>query len=418
VSYELFVGLRYTRARKRRNQFISFVSIVSILGITLGVGTLIIVLSVMNGFQREIRERMLGVASHVQVASVSNRLEGWRDLAARARTHPEVVAAAPYVDGQAMLASGGTARGTLVRGIDPALETHVADISRHMRTGSFDNLRPAEFGVILGSDLAHSLGAYIGDQVTLIAPQGLVTPAGLIPRMKQFRVVGTFRVDHAEYDGGLALIHIADAQKLYQLGDAVSGVRLKLKDLFQAPLVSQQLYDELAPLVGSDLYLGNWTRQYAGFFRAVEIEKRMMFIILTLIIAVATLNVVSALVMAVRDKHADIAILRTLGASPGSILGIFLVQGALIGVVGTLMGVLFGLSVAFNIDVLVPALETVINTKILDPAVYMIPELPSEVRMDDVVTIVIISLTLSLVAGLYPSWRAAKVRPAEALRYE
>ena len=383
-------------------------------GIALGVAALIIVLSVMNGFQREIRTRILGVASHVQISSPSNQLPDWQDVATQAGRNPQVIAAAPFINQQGMLSYAGTVRGTLVRGVNPTLEDQVADIGQHMRSGDMHALRPGEFGIVLGTDLAHSLGSFVGDQVTLIAPQGLVTPAGLLPRVKQFRVVGTFEVGHAEFDGGLALIHIADAQKLYQMGDAVSGVRLKIKDLFQAPTVSYELLNSLQ----GDFYVSDWSRQFVSFFRAVEIEKRMMFIILTLIIAVAAFNVVSTLVMVVTDKQSDIAILRTLGASPRSILKIFIVQGAIIGVIGTLLGVVSGVLVALNIDVLVPALERALSLKFLAKDVYMIPDLPSEVRWDDVITITIVSLVLSLAAGLYPSWRAARVRPAEALRYE
>lgn len=383
-------------------------------GIALGVAALIVVLSVMNGFQREIRTRILGVASHVQISSPTNQLQDWHAAAMRARSHSEVVSIAPFINAQGMLSYSGTVRGALVRGIEPGMESTVADIGEHMRSGNFNALRPGEFGIILGTDLAHSLGVFDGDQVTLIAPQGLVTAAGLIPRLKTFRVVGTFEVGHAEFDSGLALIHIADAQRLYQMGDAVSGIRLKLKDLFRAPLVGAQMHD----ILQGDYYISDWTRQFSGFFRAVEIEKRMMFIILTLIIAVAAFNVVSTLVMVVTDKQSDIAILRTLGAKPASILKIFMVQGSIIGVIGTFLGVAGGLAVAFNIDVLVPALERVLSLKFLDKTVYMIPELPSEVRWDDIITISIVSLVLSLLAGLYPSWRAARVRPAEALRYE
>lgn len=412
MSYELFIGLRYTRA-KRRNHFISFISLISMGGIALGVMALIVVISVMNGFQHEIRSRILSVASHVQISGADGRLGDWGDVATRAATHPQVLYAAPFINAQGMLSYEGTVRGAVVRGIDPELENRVAEIGQHMRSGTF-NLQPGEFGIVLGRDLAHALGAFPGDRVTLIAPQGLVTPAGLIPRLKQFLVIGTFEVGHAEFDGGLALIHIADAQRLYQMGGAVSGVRFKIKDLFQAPQVSE----ELAAQLGGDLYVGNWTRQFYSFFRAVEIEKRMMFIILTLIIAVAAFNVVSTLVMVVTDKQSDIAILRTLGASPASILKIFLVQGAIIGVIGTLLGVAAGVAIALNIDVLVPALEAALNLKFLSKDIYMIPELPSEVRWDDVTLIAAISLLLSFVAGLYPSWRAARVRPAEALRYE
>jgi lipoprotein-releasing system permease protein len=413
LPYELFIGLRYTRA-KRRNHFISFISLTSMLGIMLGVGALIIVLSVMNGFQQELRTRILGVASHVQITGPDNFLTDWQPVADEAMKNPEVVAAAPYVNAQAMLSNGGNVRGALVRGIVPDAEDRVADIGNHMIAGSLERLQPGEFGIALGSELARALGVYPGDQITLIAPQGLVTPAGLIPRLKQFRVTGVFSVGHYEYDSGLALINLQDAQRLYQLGERVSGVRLKLQDLFKSREVSR----ELMGAIDEEVYVSDWTQQHATFFRAVEIEKRVMFIILTLIVAVAAFNIVSTLVMVVTDKQSDIAILRTLGASPGSIMKVFLVQGALIGVIGTLMGVLFGLVVAYNIDVIVPTLERLLNVQFLSKEVYFISELPSEVQLDDVLGVTGLALVLSLLAGLYPSWRASRLRPAEALRYE
>lgn len=417
LPYELFIGLRYTRARKRiagRNHFISFISAISMLGITLGVGALIIVLSVMNGFQQELRARILGVASHVQISGPDNYLVDWAPVADAARTHREVVAAAPYVNAQGMLSFSGNVRGAIVRGIEPALEEQVADLGKNMVAGSLDRLQPGGFGIVLGSEMARSLGVYPGDQVTLIAPQGLVTPAGMIPRLKQFRVVGVFSVGHYEYDSGLALVHMEDAQKLYQLGERVSGVRLKLHDLFK----SREVARDLTASIPQEIYVSDWTRQHATFFRAVEIEKRVMFIILTLIVAVAAFNIVSTLVMVVTDKQADVAILRTLGASPGGIMKIFLVQGALIGVIGTLMGVVFGVTVALNIDVIVPAIESLLNVQFLSKEVYFISDLPSDVQVDDVVVVTGVALVLSLLAGLYPSWRASRVRPAEALRYE
>jgi lipoprotein-releasing system permease protein len=413
LSYELFIGLRYTRA-KRRNHFISFISMISMAGIALGVAALIIVLSVMNGFQREIRTRILSVASHLQISGPDDRVDDWQSLARQARENPQVLAAAPYVNGQAMLSYDGTVRGALIRGIDPPLEETVADFSKHMVSGRLEDLQPGEFGIVLGVDLARIMHATPGDRVTVIAPQGLMTPAGMVPRLKQFRVTGIFEVGHVEYDSGLALVNIADAQRLYQMGDAVTGVRFKLEDLFKSREVMQQLSQSLH----GDYYLSDWTRQNAAFFRAVEIEKRMMFLILMLIVAVAAFNIVSTLVMVVTDKQADVAILRTLGASPGSIMKIFLVQGALIGVIGTLLGVAFGVAVALNIDVLVPALEHALNVQFLSKDVYMISELPSQLKGDDVMIIAGVSLVLSLLAGLYPSWRAARVRPAEALRYE
>ncbi len=417
MRYELFVGLRFTRARKRnsgRNHFISFISLVSMLGIALGVAALIVVLSVMNGFQKEVRARILGVASHVQLTGADNRLADWQAVAKEAAEHPQVVAAAPFVNAQGMLLFGAAVRGAVVRGIVPQLEEKVADIGRNMVAGKLDALAPGEFGIVLGAELARALGAVPGDKVTLIAPQGLVTPAGILPRLKQFTVAGLFEVGMFEYDSGLALIHIADAQKLYSMADNVSGVRLKLQDLFQSREVTRDL---MARLRG-DIYISDWTRSHANFFRAVQIEKTMMFIILLLIVAVAAFNIVSTLVMAVTDKQPDIAILRTLGASPGAIMQIFIVQGALIGVIGMLIGVGSGILLAINIDVVVPFLERLLSIRFLSREVYYITELPSDLQRSDVIVIALVSLALSLLATIYPSWRASRVNPAEALRYE
>ena len=413
MRYELLVGLRYTRA-KRRNRFIGINSLVSMIGIFVGVWALIVVLSVMNGFQKEVRTRILGVASHVEISSIDNRLPDWRSIAALAAQHPRVLAAAPFVQAQAMLSAGQAVRGALVRGILPEEEEKVADIGRHMRSGSLSDLRAGGFGIILGADLARGLGVLPGDKVALIAPQGLVTPAGVIPRLKQFTVVGSFEVGIVDADAGLALVHLRDAQTLYQLGEAVSGVRLRLDDLFAARSVARELMARLP----QNVFASDWTRSHANFFRAVEIEKRVMFIILTLIILVAAINIISTLVVAVTDKQADIAILRTLGAAPGSVMQIFIVQGMVIGIVGTLIGAGLGIVTALNIDVIVPAIESAFNIKFLSKDVYLIPELPSDLQAGDVGSIVLMALGLSFFATLYPSWRAARVNPAEALRYE
>jgi lipoprotein-releasing system permease protein len=413
MRYELLIGLRYTRA-KRRNHFISFISMISMLGIALGVAALIVVLSVMNGFQTELRTRILGVASHIQISGERGELADWPTVAQQAAQHPQVQSAAPYVQEQGLLSFEQAVRGTVVRGILPAEEEKVADFEQHMKAGSLAKLTAGEFGIVLGADLARALNVFEGDKVTLIAPQGMVTPAAVLPRLKQFTVVGVFEVGMFEYDNGLALIHMQDAQRLYQLGDNVSGVRLKLDDLFAAPRVSRELYAQ----VHGDIYITDWTRSHANFFRAVQIEKNMMFLILLLIVAVAAFNIVSTLVMAVTDKQADIAILRTLGAEPKSIMQIFIIQGALIGTIGLALGVIGGVALALNIDVVVPFLERMLGFQFLAKDVYYITDLPSELQWDDVIIITSVSFVLTLVATLYPSWRASRTNPAEALRYE
>jgi lipoprotein-releasing system permease protein len=413
VPFELFIGLRYTRA-KRRNHFISIISLISMLGIALGVAALIVVLSVMNGFQKEVRDRMLSVVSHIQISGADGTLADWPKTAAEATRNSEVLASAPYVSGQGLLSYGGGVRGTLVRGILPQQETGVTELAQQIKLGSLEALRPGEFNIILGVDLARSIGATIGDKVLLITPEGQMTPAGLVPRLKQFTLVAIFEAGHFEYDSGLALIHIEDAQKLYHLGDRVSGVRLKLKDLFAAQRVASELQHSLS----ADVFVSDWTRQNRNWFLAVQTEKRMMFIILALIIAVAAFNIVSTLVMAVTDKQADIAILRTLGASPLSITKIFIVQGALIGVIGTLLGVGGGILLTLNLDTVVSAIEQLFGVQFLPKDIYFITNMPTDLRLADVTAIGAVSLFLGLAATLYPSWRAAKINPAEALRYE
>ena len=416
LPYELILGWRYTRAGRatRRNGFISFISGVSMLGIALGVAALIIVLSVMNGFQREVRDRMLGVVSHIEIYGPGGDvLPDPAGTMAQARQHPQVVAAAPFVAAQALLARGEDMRGTLVRGIDPALEPAITDLALSLRDTALKRLVPGGFGVVVGRDLARNLGVRVGDPVTLISPSGQVTPAGFVPRLKQMEVVGIFDSGHFEYDNGLVLMHQEDAMRLFRL-EGPTGLRLKLKDLHQAREVAAQL----AATLPGGLIVRDWTRQNRTWFAAVQLEKRMMFIILTLIVAVAAFNLVSTLVMTVTDKRADIAILRTLGASPSSIMGIFMVQGATVGVAGTLSGLLLGLAVAFNIDVIVPALEQLLNASFLPRDIYLISRMPSDPQSADIVPIALISLVMSFVATLYPSWRASRVNPAEALRYE
>ena len=384
------------------------------LGIALGIAALITVMSVMNGFQKEVRARILGVSSHVQIMGAEGGLTKWQAVRELAMKNPDVVATAPFIDGQGLLAYSSNVRGTIVRGIIPADEEAVANLGRDMRVGKLNSLVAGEYNIVLGADLARLLGVKMGTKLQLITPQGSVTPAGMVPRLRSFTVSGIFSSGHFEYDSTLALIHIKDAQVLFRLEDNVSGVRLKLNDTDRARSVSKTLGDTL-PIDG---YVTDWTRQNKVYFQAVEIEKRMMFLILALIIAVAAFNLVSTLVMVVTDKHPDIAILRTLGASPGTIMKIFVVQGAVIGVIGTLIGVVAGVLLAVNIDVVVPFIERVIGAKMLSPEVYYLTELPSDLRWNDVWTTVAIALSLSLAATLYPSWRASRVNPAEALRYE
>ncbi|CAE6509326.1 MULTISPECIES: lipoprotein-releasing ABC transporter permease subunit [Nitrosomonas] len=412
--YELLIGLRYTRA-KRRNHFISFISLISLLGITLGMTALITVMSVMNGFHKEVRTRILGVASHIQISSLNGILTDWQQVADIVIKHPQVMAAAPYVNAQGMLSHNQVVRGVIVRGILPEAENKVADFAQMMVMGELYQLNEGEFGIVIGLELARSLGTFPGDKIVLISPQGQVTPAGILPRLKQFTVVGVFEAGHYEYDSGLALIHMADAQKLYRMEpNQVSGVRLKLHDLFDAPTVVR----DLSSMVSADHYLSDWTHQHANYFRAIQIEKRMLSLILALIIAVAAFNIVSTLVMAVTDKQSDIAILRTLGASPGSIMKIFIVQGTLIGVFGTVLGVIGGTLLAYNVSDVVVFIEQLFSVQFLSQEVYYISEIPSDPHLEDIVTVAAVSFLLTLLATLYPSYRASKVNPAEALRYE
>ncbi|MFC4251963.1 lipoprotein-releasing ABC transporter permease subunit [Sinimarinibacterium flocculans] len=411
--YELYAGLRYTRA-KRRNHFISFISLASMLGIAIGVTALITVLSVMNGFERELRTRILGMASHATISGFDGGLADWQGVSAIAARNPDIAGLAPYIEGEGMVRVGQELSGTLLRGVLPDQENAVSDIGRHVVAGSLESLEAGRFNIVLGFELATALGATVGDKVDLMIPQASVTPAGVMPRFRRFTVSGVFRVGMYEFDRGLVVVHLADAQALLRMDDTVTGVRLKLNDMFEAPRVARELAGELPGM----FYVNDWTRSHSNFFRAVRTEKMVMFIILSLIVGVAAFNIVSTLVMVVQDKQADIAIMRTLGATPRSVMAIFMVQGAIIGIVGTLLGVAGGVALALNVESLVPLLERLMGQQFLSPDVYYISDLPSELKSTDVVRIAGLSLALGLLSTLYPAWRASRVQPAEALRYE
>lgn len=417
LPYEWQIGWRYTRAGRagRRNGFISFISFVSVIGIALGVMALIVVLSVMNGFQKEVRDRMLSAIAHVEILQPQGQaLPDWQAVAAKAKEDPAVRAAAPFIAVQSLLARGEDMRGAVVRGVLPAAESQITDLAAKLEAdGTLAQLVPGQWRIVLGVELARSLGVRAGDSVTLIAPGGQVTPAGVQPRLKQFTVAGVFSVGHYEYDSALALIHIDDAARLFRT-EGPTGVQLKLADVHDAREVGWRLSDVMGP----NVRVRDWTRTNAAWYDAVQIEKRMMFIILTLIVAVAAFNLVSTLVMTVTDKRADIAILRTIGASPRSVMGIFVVQGAAAGVIGTLTGVALGLLISFNVGVIVPAIERLLGVAFLPSSIYLINRMPSDPQMADVLPIAVISLVLAFLATLYPSWRASRVNPAEALRYE
>ncbi len=409
----VFIGLRYTRA-KRRNHFISFISLIAMLGIVLGVWALITVLSIMNGFEGELRDRILGVASHVTITGAEGGIRDWQDISSRVERSSEVAGVAPYVMGQGMLSKGNEVAGTIVRGVLPEEESTVSDIGASMESGSLESLQSGEYRVVVGSALARSLGLDIGSKVILVAPKGRITAAGMLPRLRRFTVSGIFEIGMYEYDSGLALIHLDDAGRLYQAEGGVTGLRLKLANVFDAPLVRNSLAQSLPP----GYYVSDWTREHSNFFRALKIEKRVMFIILFLIVAVAAFNIVSTLVMVVTDKQSDIAILRTLGMRPRGIMGIFIIQGMVVGVVGTLAGGAAGIVTALNIETLVPFLENLIGFQFFPADVYVISEFPADMEWNDVIVVMLASLGMSALATLYPASRASRTQPAEALRYE
>ncbi len=409
----LYIGLRYTRA-KRRTQFISFITLISVFGIALGVVALITVLSVMNGFEAELRERILGMTSHTTITGLDDGLEDWRALEQKISNFPHVEGAAPFVRGQAMINADRRVSGTLLRGIEPEIEPQVSEVADKMLSGKLNQLEAGKFRIILGGELANYLGVIPGDKITLISPQINSTPAGILPRLRRFTVVGIFQVGMYEYDRNMALIHISDAAKLFQLGDSVSGLRLKLDDLFNAPQITRDMASQLF-----DQYrVSDWTKAHSNFYKAIQTEKKVMFIILFLIVAVAAFNIISTLVMVVTDKHGDIAILKTQGLSGPSIMGIFIILGTIIGLIGTILGTLGGVALALNVETIVPAIERFFEVQFLSADVYSISKLPSKLIWSDVYTVAAIAFLLSLLATLYPAWQASKVNPAEVLRYE
>ena len=412
-SFEWMIGLRYTRA-KRRNRFVSFISATSIIGITLGVTALIVVISVMNGFQDELRHRILGMTAHATISESGRPLQDWQTLAERVKGEPDVLATAQYIQAEAMLSAPPNVSGAIIRGIEPKYEDAVTDIGKHMVAGSLNDLKPGTFGIVLGDALAQSLGVAVGDQLMLITANVAVTPVGGLLRQRQFTVVGIFKVGMYEYDRGSAFIDLTDAQALFRMGDGVTGLRLKLNDMFRAPWVARDLNLKL----GSPYIATDWTQANGNFFRAVQTERTVMFIILSLIVAVAAFNIVSTLVMVVTDKRGDIAILRTLGASPGSIMRIFLISGTIIGLVGTLIGLGFGVLIASNVETIVPWIEHLTGTQFMPADVYYISEVPSRLDWNDVWHIGAMAFGLSFLATIYPAWSASRVQPAEALRYE
>ena len=407
------IGLRYTRA-KRRNHFISFISLISMLGIAIGVWALITVLSVMNGFEKELRDRILGVASHVTINSSDRWLPGWQDYRAELNKVEGVIGQAPFISGQGMAVRGSSVNGALIRGVLPDHEPEVSTIDKHMLIGKLDDLKAGSYKIILGEALARTLGVYPGMKIILVTPAGTVTPAGMLPRMKRFTVSGVFKMGMYEYDSALALIHMEDAAKLYKSRGGISGIRIKLADVYQAPAVNRTLRSTLGP----EVYVSDWTREHANFFRALKIEKRVMFIILFLVVSVAAFNIVSTLIMLVTDKQADIAILRTIGMTPKGIMGIFIVQGMVIGVIGTIMGAITGVLTALNIKTIVPFLEGIFGVQLFPADVYVISDFPAEMHWNDVTSIIIAALIVTVLATLYPAWRASRTQPADALRYE
>jgi lipoprotein-releasing system permease protein len=414
MKYEFLIGRRYLRA-SRGNRFVSFISTISMAGLAIGVAVLIVVLSVMNGFEREVRERILSLTSHASITAYSSRLSDWQNAAARVRTNPQVLAAAPFIEDQALLIGGGSkTSGAVVTGVLPEDERNVTAIADKVVSGSFGALQPGEYGIVLGTELAKALGVKLGERVVMVTSLRSTTPAGVMPRMRAFKVVGLFAAGMYEFDRNIAYVHIADAARLYRMGEDVSGLRLKLADLFAAPHVVR----DLARSLGGSFFIDDWTRKHANFFRSIQLTKAVLFFILLLVVAVAAFNIVSTLVMVVKDKRSDIAILRTVGASPRSVLTIFLTQGVAIGVIGTLAGVLLGVVISWNLESLIHGLEALLGTHFLDAKVYYISDLPARVEWSDVLQIALTAFGLCCLSTLYPSWRAARTQPAQSLRHE
>lgn len=411
--YELSAGLRYLRA-KRRNHFISFISAASMICIALGVAALITVMAVMNGLEQEMRNRILSNAAHASILGGDEGLADWQSVAAQASKNPEVIGVAPFIDGEAMVKVGSDLSGTSLHGILPAEESRVSDIGRHMKAGSLDDLKPGEFGIVLGVELAQTVGVAVGDSIDLMIPQADALSSGVLPRLRRFKVVGTFQVGTRDFDSGLALLNLQDAATLYSMQDRVTGVRLKLREMFDAPRV----VDELSRQLKGDYQFSDWTREHASFFKAVGTEKVAMFTILSMIVLIAAFQIVATLVMVVTEKQSDIAILRTLGAAPRSIIAIFMFQGSLIGIIGTAVGAVLGITLALNTPLLTAFLRLATGGQFLNPDIFYISELPSDLRTVDVVRVITMSLSLGILSTLYPAWRASRVQPAEALRYE
>jgi len=410
---ELYIGLRYTRA-KRRNGFVSFIALLSMLGIALGVAALIVVLSVMNGFGKELRERTLGMTAHATVTGQTGQLSDWRDIQSKVSGHPNVVGTAPFTQNEAMLSNRSRVSGAIIRGVLPEEEPNVSEIHQKMISGKLVELKAGEYGIILGKELATAMGVFEGEKITVITPQANVTPVGVMPRLKRFTVVGVFEAGMHQFDRSMAFMHIKDAQKLFSMDENVEGVRLKLTDMFNAQRVTRDLDN----IIGEDYWVRDWTNMHSNLFKALKTEKVVMFIILLLIVAVAAFNIISTLVMTVNEKQADIAILRTIGMTPNSLMWVFIVQGTVIGLVGTLLGLALGIPVALHVSEIVAFIENLLQTKFLPADVYYITDIKSDVRISEVLTYSLSAFGLSVLATIYPAWRAARIQPADALRYE